>query len=82
VPAKRARGGGGHHRLHAGDLGANKADITIESKSINSRNARRDTHLKTDDFIKVDGITPPIKDPQGNRRVDANGAAGTAALKR
>jgi len=94
-----------------GNPGATKADITIESKSINTRNARRDTHLKTDDFInvekhpaitfkskrvqnvradgfdmvgdltirdvtkevvlKVDGITPPIKD-QGNRRVGAN----------
>jgi polyisoprenoid-binding protein YceI len=95
-----------------GNAGATKADITIESKSINTRNARRDTHLRSDDFInvekypaitfkskrvqnvradgfdmvgdltirdvtkevvlKVDGIAPPIKDPQGNRRVGAN----------
>ncbi len=95
-----------------GNLGGAKADITIEAKSINTRNARRDTHLRTDDFInvetypritfkskrvqnvradgfdmigdltirdvtkeivlKVDGIAPPIKDPQGNRRVGAN----------
>ena len=95
-----------------GNPGATRADIIIEAKSINTRNARRDTHLKTDDFInvekysritfkskrvqnvrtdgfdmvgdltirdvtkevvlKVDGIAPPIKDPQGNRRVGAN----------
>ena len=95
-----------------GNPGATKADITIEAKSINTRNTRRDTHLRTDDFInvekyptitfkskrvqnvradgfdmvgdltirdvtkevvlKVDGIAPPIKDPQGNRRVGAN----------
>ena len=95
-----------------GNPGATKADITIEAKSINTRNARRDAHLKSDDFInvekyprisfkskrvqnvradgfdmvgdltirdvtkevvlKVDGIAPPIKDPQGNRRVGAN----------
>ena len=81
-------------------------------RCVNSSNARRDTHLRTDDFInvekyptitfkskrvqnvradgfdmvgdltirdvtkevvlKVDGIAPPIKDPQGNRRVGAN----------
>jgi len=97
-----------------GNPGATKADITIESKSINTRNARRDTHLRTDDFInvekhhaiifkskrvqnvradgfdmvgdltirdvtkevvlKVEGIAPPVKDPQGNRRVGANAA--------
>jgi polyisoprenoid-binding protein YceI len=95
-----------------GNLAATKADVTIEAKSINTRNTRRDNHLRTDDFInvekfpaitfkskraqnvradgfdmvgdltirdvtkevvlKVDGITPPIKDPQGNRRVGAN----------
>jgi polyisoprenoid-binding protein YceI len=37
-----------------GNPGATKADITIEAKSINTRNARRDTHLKTDDFINVE----------------------------
>jgi len=95
-----------------GNPGATKADITIEAKSINTRNTKRDTHLRTDDFInvekyptitfkskrvqnvradgfdmvgdltirdvtkevvlKVEGIAPPIKDPQGNRRVGAN----------
>ena len=34
--------------------GATKADITIETKSINTRNARRDAHLKSDDFINVE----------------------------
>ncbi len=37
-----------------GNLGATKADVTIEAKSINTRNGRRDTHLKTDDFINVE----------------------------
>jgi polyisoprenoid-binding protein YceI len=37
-----------------GNPGATKADITIEAKSINTRNARRDAHLKTDDFINVE----------------------------
>jgi len=37
-----------------GNPGATKADITIEAKSINTRNARRDSHLKTDDFINVE----------------------------
>ena len=37
-----------------GNPGATKADITIEAKSINTRNTRRDTHLKTDDFINVE----------------------------
>jgi polyisoprenoid-binding protein YceI len=95
-----------------GNPAATKADIAIEAKSINTRNTRRDTHLRTDDFInvekfptitfkskrvqnvradgfdlvgdltirdvtkevvlKVDSVSPPIKDPQGNRRVGAN----------
>ena len=95
-----------------GNPTATKADVTIEAKTINTRNGRRDTHLRTDDFInvekfpsitfkskrvqnvrpdgfemvgdltirdvtkevvlKVDGIAPPVKDPQGNRRVGAN----------
>ena len=38
----------------AGNPGATKADVTIEAKSINTRNARRDAHLKTDDFINVE----------------------------
>jgi polyisoprenoid-binding protein YceI len=37
-----------------GNPGATKADVAIEAKSINTRNARRDTHLKTDDFINVE----------------------------
>ena len=37
-----------------GNPGSAKADITIEAKSINTRNARRDAHLKTDDFINVE----------------------------
>ena len=95
-----------------GNPTATKADVTIDAKTINTRNGRRDTHLRTDDFInvekfpsiafkskrvqnvrsdgfdmvgdltirdvtkevvlKVDGIVPPVKDPQGNRRVGAN----------
>ena len=95
-----------------GNPNATKADVTIEAKTINTRNGRRDTHLRTDDFInvgkfpaitfkskrvqnvrpdgfdmvgdltirdvtkevvlKVDGMAPPVKDPQGNRRVGAN----------
>ena len=91
---------------------ATKADVTIDAKTINTRNGQRDTHLRTDDFInvgkfpaitfkskrvqnvrpdgfdmvgdltirdvtkevvlKVDGMAPPVKDPQGNRRVGAN----------
>jgi polyisoprenoid-binding protein YceI len=102
-----------------GNLGATKAEITIESKSINTRNTRRDADLKSDNFLnaekfpaitfkskrvqnvradgfdmvgdltirdvtkevvlKVDGIAPPIKDPQGNRRV---GASATTTINR
>ena len=95
-----------------GNPTATKADVTIDAKTINTRNGQRDRHLRTDDFInvekfpsitfkskrvqnvradgfdmvgdltirdvtkevvlKVDGIAPPVKDPQGNRRVGAN----------
>jgi polyisoprenoid-binding protein YceI len=95
-----------------GDPGSVKADITIETKSINTRHARRDADLRSDNFLnaerypavtftskrvqnvrpqgfdlvgdltirdvtrevvlKVEGPTPPIRDPQGNRRVGAN----------
>ena len=102
-----------------GNLAATKADITIETKSVNTRIARRDNHLRSDDFLnaekfpaitfkskridnvradgfdmvgdltirditrevvlKVDAITPPIKDPQGKMRV---GATATTAINR
>ena len=34
--------------------GATKADIVIDAASINTRNARRDNHLRTDDFLLVE----------------------------
>jgi polyisoprenoid-binding protein YceI len=37
-----------------GSLGATKADITIEAKSINTRNARRDADLKSDNFLNAE----------------------------
>jgi len=95
-----------------GDPSSVKADITIETKSVNTRIARRDDDLRSDNFfdvekfptltfkskraqnvkpdgfelvgdltirdvtkevvLKVEGPTPPIKDPRGNRRVGAN----------
>ncbi|HEV8441639.1 MAG TPA: YceI family protein [Methylomirabilota bacterium] len=95
-----------------GDVNSVKADISIDTKSVNTRIARRDDDLRSDNFfnaerfpnitfkskrvqnvrpdgfellgdltirdvtkevvLKVDGPTPPIKDPQGNRRVGAN----------
>jgi polyisoprenoid-binding protein YceI len=98
----------------AGDPSSVKADITIETKSINTRHARRDADLRSDNFLnaerypaitftskrvqnvrpdgfelvgdltirdvtrevvlKVEGPTPPIRDPQGKRRVGANAA--------
>lgn len=103
----------------AGDPNSIKADITIETKSVNTRIAKRDDDLRSDNFfnaekfptitfkskrvqnvkpggfdlvgdltirdvtkevvLKVDGPTPPIKDPQGNRRV---GATASTAINR
>jgi len=96
-----------------------KADITVETKSINTRHSRRDNDLRSDNFLnaerfpaitfkskrvqnakvegfelvgdltirdvtrevvlKVEGPTPPIRDPQGHRRV---GAAASTIIKR
>jgi len=95
-----------------GDPGSVKADIAIETKSVNTRISRRDDDLRSNNFfnaekhpaitfkskrvqnarpegfelvgdltirdvtrevvLKVEGPTPPIRDPQGNRRVGAN----------
>src|SRR5690348_952981 len=103
----------------AGDPNSIKADIAIETKSVNTRIARRDDDLRSDNFfnaekfptitfkskrvqnvkpgsfelvgdltirdvtkevvLKVEGPTPPIRDPQGNRRV---GAAATTTINR
>ena len=103
----------------AGDSSSIKADIVIETKSVNTRIARRDDDLRSDNFfnaekfptitfkskrvqnakpgsfdlvgdltirdvtkevvLKVEGPTPPIRDPQGNRRV---GAAATTTINR
>ena len=102
-----------------GDPNTVKADVTIETKSVNTRIARRDDDLRSDNFfnaekfpnitfkskrvqnvkpgafelvgdltirdvtkevvLKVEGPTPPIKDPQGNRRV---GAAASTTINR
>src|SRR5262252_8332916 len=102
-----------------GDPNSIKADITIETKSVNTRITRRDDDLRSDNFfnsekfpaitfkskrvqnakpgsfelvgdltirdvtkevvLRVEGPTPPIKDPQGNRRV---GAAATTTINR
>jgi polyisoprenoid-binding protein YceI len=102
-----------------GDPSSIKADITIETKSVNTRSARRDDDLRSDNFfnagqfptitfrskrvqnvkpggfelvgdltirdvtkevvLKVEGPTPPIRDPQGNRRV---GATASTAINR
>lgn len=102
-----------------GDPNSIKAEITIETKSVNTRIARRDDDLRSDNFfnaekfptitfkskrvqnvkpsgfdlvgdltirdvtkevvLKVEGPTPPIKDPQGNRRV---GATASTAINR
>ena len=37
-----------------GNLSATKADITIETKSVNTRNARRDADLKSDNFFNAE----------------------------
>lgn len=95
-----------------GDPTSIKADIAIETKTVNTRNARRDADLRSDNFLhaakyptitfkskrvqnvrpdgfelvgdltirdvtkevvlKVAGPSPPVRDPQGNRRVGAN----------
>ena len=102
-----------------GDPNTVKADVTIETKSVNTRISRRDDDLRSDNFfnaekfptitfkskrvqnvkpggfelvgdltirdvtkevvLKVEGPTPPIKDPQGNRRV---GAAASTTINR
>ncbi len=94
-----------------GDKNSVKAEITIETKSVNTRITPRDNDLRSDNFfnaekfpyitftskrvqnvkpegfelvgdltirdvtkevvLKVEGPTPPIRDPQGNRRVGA-----------
>ena len=94
-----------------GDRDSVKAEITIETKSVNTRITPRDNDLRSDNFfnaekfpnitftskrvqnvkpgdfelvgdltirdvtkevvLKVEGPTPPIRDPQGNRRVGA-----------
>lgn len=95
-----------------GEPGSTKADIAIETKTINTRNQQRDNHLRSNDFLnaeqyptitfkskrvqnvraegfdlvgdlrirdvtrevvlKVEGVSQPIRDPQGNRRIGAN----------
>jgi len=102
-----------------GDPNSIKADVTIETKSVNTRITRRDDDLRSDNFfnaekfptitfkskrvqsakpgslelvgdltirdvtkeviLKVEGPTPPVRDPQGNRRV---GAAATTTINR
>lgn len=42
------------------NLENSKADATIESSSVDTRNAKRDTHLKSGDFLVVDKF-PTIK---------------------
>jgi polyisoprenoid-binding protein YceI len=37
-----------------GNLAATKADVTIETKSVNTRNARRDADLKSDNFFNAE----------------------------
>lgn len=37
-----------------GDTGSIKADIAIETKGINTRNAQRDNHLRSDDFLNAE----------------------------
>jgi polyisoprenoid-binding protein YceI len=40
--------------LDRDNLENSKADVTIESSSVDTRNAKRDTHLKSGDFLVVD----------------------------
>ena len=44
----------GKVRFDRKNPGATKADIVIDAASINTRNARRDNHLRTDDFLLVE----------------------------
>ena len=44
----------GKVRYYRKNPGATKADIVIDAASINTRNARRDNHLRTDDFLLVE----------------------------
>ena len=46
--------------LDRDNLENSKADVTIESASVDTRNAKRDTHLKSGDFLVVDKF-PEIK---------------------
>lgn len=102
-----------------GEPSSLKADITVETKTVNTRHSRRDNDLRSDNFLnveryptitfkskrvqnvkaegfelvgdltirdvtrevvlKVEGLTPPVRDPQGNRRV---GATASTAIKR
>lgn len=102
-----------------GEPSSVKADITVETKSVNTRNRRRDNDLRSDNFLnaerypaitfrskrvqnvktegfelvgdltirdvtrevvlKVEGLTPPIRDPQGHRRV---GATASTTIRR
>ena len=95
-----------------GQLASVKADISIETKTINTRNTRRDNDLRSDNFLNVEkfpaitfkskrvqdvradgfdlvgdltirdvtrevvlkvvGVSAPVRDPQGNRRVGAS----------
>ena len=109
----------GSIQYNLGDPASIAADIVIDTKSVNTRIARRDDDLRSDNFfnaekfptitfkskrvqnakpgsfelvgdltirdvtkevvLKVEGPTPPIRDPQGNRRV---GAAATTTINR
>jgi polyisoprenoid-binding protein YceI len=102
-----------------GDPNSIRAAVTIETKSVNTRIARRDDDLRSDNFfnaekfptitfkskrvqnvnggsfelvgdltirdvtkevvLKVEGLSQPIRDPQGNRRV---GATATTTINR
>jgi len=102
-----------------GNPTAIRADVVIETKSVNTRIGRRDDDLRSDNFfnaekfptitfkskrvqnvrpdgfdlvgdltirdvtkevvLKVEGPTPPIRDPQGNRRV---GASASTSINR
>src|SRR3569833_4660698 len=46
--------------LDRDNLENSNADVTIESASVDTRNAKRDTHLKSGDFLVVDKF-PEIK---------------------
>jgi polyisoprenoid-binding protein YceI len=41
-------------KLDRDNLENSKADATIEASSVDTRNAKRDTHLKSDDFLVVE----------------------------